>query len=216
MRTTLHRNVLGADEVSAAVSAGWPFRDRPFLWLLAASILLGLAFEPVYSTLGNYLLDYYHLDTEAIGWQFALNALLVVVLQIPISHWAESWGERRQLLAGAFMLALGLGMLPLGSGVLYVCLSTLIWTVGEILFMPTLSVLVMQRAQIGRSGLYFGLFSMCWGVSALLSPTLCGQLYGHLGGHSVWVSSAVLAVCAMPLVFPATRACLERSSPRAT
>jgi predicted MFS family arabinose efflux permease len=210
VRSTIHRDVLLSDEVSAtALDAGSPFKDKLFLWLLAASGLLGLAFEPVYSMLGNYLLDYYRLGAEGVGWQFALNALLVVLLQIPLSHCSESWGARRQLLAGAFLLAFGLGILPLGSGTLFVCLSTVVWTVGEILFMPTLNVLVMQRAQVGRSGLYFGLFSMCWGMSALLSPTLGGQLYGYFGGHSVWIASAVLAMCSMPFIYQATRPCLR-------
>lgn len=210
VRSTFHRAVLISGGVSAsALDASSPFRDRPFLWFLAASVLLGLAFEPVYSMLGNYLLDFYRLGAAGVGWQFALNALLVVLLQIPLSHCSESWGARRQLLAGAFFLAFGLGVLPFGSGTLFVCLSTAVWTVGEILFMPALNILVMQRAQIGKSGLYLGLFSMCWGMSALISPTLGGQLYGHFGGHSVWIASAVLALCSMPLIYHATRPCLR-------
>ena len=162
VRATFHGTVLTLEEVAEiASSSGVLFRDKPFLWLLAASVLLGLAFEPVYSMLGNYLLDFYQLGPVVVGWQFALNAMLVVLLQIPLSHLSEAWGARRQLLTGAVLLACGLGMLPWGSGVLYVCLSTAIWTLGEILFMPTLNVLVMQHAQAGRSGLYFGAFSMC-------------------------------------------------------
>jgi len=206
VRATLHRAVLIHDETTGTPSgSSAPFRDKPFLWLLAASVVLGLAFEPVYSMLGNYLLDYYRLGTEVIGWQFALNAVLVVLLQIPLSHWSEQWGARRQLLAGSVLLACGLGMLPLGSGILYVCLSTTIWTLGEILFMPTLNVLVMQRAQAGKSGHYFGLFSTFWSASVLLSPALGGQLYGHFGGHSVWFASSTLALFSMPLIYQATR-----------
>ncbi|WP_347904065.1 MFS transporter [Pseudomonas purpurea] len=197
---TLHREVQPLDECPDT-GGRTPYNDRAFLWLLAASVLLGLAFEPVYSMLGNYLLDYYQLGAEIIGWQFALNALLVVVLQIPLSHWCERWGARWQLLAGSLLLACGLGMLPFGSGVFYVCLSTVIWTIGEILFMPTLNVLVMQRAQTGRSGHYFGLFSMCWSASVLVSPTLGGQLYGYFGGHSVWFGCAILAMLSIPLVY---------------
>lgn len=206
VRTTFHRPVLIPDVVPEIASGSCvPYRDKPFLWLLAASVVLGLAFDPVYSMLGNYLLEYYRLSTEVIGWQFALNAVLVVVLQIPLSHWSEQWGARRQLLAGSLFLACGLGMLPLGSGVLYVCLSTVIWTLGEALFMQPLNVLVMQHAQGGKSGHYFGLFFMCWSASALLSPALGGQLYGHFGGHSVWLASAALAVLSIPLIYQATR-----------
>ncbi|MFJ2465036.1 MFS transporter [Pseudomonas sp. NPDC087615] len=206
VRTTWRRPVLiveaSADAGSGSSSA---YRDKAFLWLLAAAVLLGMAFDTVYSTLGNYLRDYYHLSTEAIGWQFALNAILIVALQIPLSHWGERWGMRRQLVAGSLLLAIGLGMLPLGSGLFFVCLSTVVWTLGEALFMPPLNVLVMQHAQSGKSGQYFGLFFMSWSASALVSPVLSGQMYGYFGGHSVWLVSATLALLAIPLIYQATR-----------
>lgn len=204
VRTTWRRAVLKPDEVTEA-GTDTPLRDAAFLWLLGAAVLLGMAFDTVYSTLGNYLRDYYHLSTEAIGWQFGLNAMLVVALQIPLTHWGERWGLRRQLLAGCVLLAVGLGMLPFGSGLLYVCLSTVIWTLGEAFFMPPLNVLVMRHAQGGKSGQYFGLFFMSWSASALLSPVLSGQLYGHFGGHSVWLASATLALLTLPLICLATR-----------
>lgn len=219
VRTTWRRAVLKPDEVTE-VGTGTPLRDAAFLWLLGAAVLLGMAFDTVYSTLGNYLRDYYHLSTEAIGWQFGLNAMLVVALQIPLTHWGERWGLRRQLLAGCVLLAVGLGMLPFGSGLLYVCLSTVIWTLGEAFFMPPLNVLVMRHAQGGKSGQYFGLFFMSWSASALLSPVLSGQLYGHFGGHSVWLASATLALLTLPLIYIATRSSTQAkaqdASPRAT
>ncbi|MHB2240497.1 MFS transporter [Pseudomonas monsensis] len=207
VRTTWQRPVLINDEPSTSGTggSGGPFRDKPFLWLLAATAVLGIAFDTVYSTLGNYLRDYYQLSTEAIGWQFGLNALLVIALQIPLSHCGERWGTRRQMLAGSLLLAVGLGMLPFGSGLAFVCLSTLIWTLGEALFMPPLNVLVMQFAQSGKSGQYFGLFFMSWSASALLSPVLSAQLYGQFGGHSVWLSSTVLVLMSIPLTWQATR-----------
>lgn len=203
MRTTWQRAVLVVEDESVDGSSV-PFRDKPFLWLLAATAVLGIAFDTVYSTLGNYLRDYYHLSTEAIGWQFGLNALLVITLQIPLSHCGERWGSRRQMLAGSLLLAGGLGMLPFGSGLVFVCLSTVIWTLGEALFMPPLNVLAMQFAQSGKSGQYFGLFFMSWSASALLSPVLSGQLYGNFGGHSVWLASAALVLMSIPLTWQAT------------
>nr|WP_178120923.1 MFS transporter [Pseudomonas atagonensis] len=212
VRTTWQRPILVSEQTPRAqTGSGLPYRDRPFLWLLAATVLLGMAFDTVYSTLGNYLRDYYQLSTEAIGWQFAINAILVVALQIPMSHWGERWGPRRPLIAGSVLLALGLGMLPLGSGLFYVCLSTLVWTVGEALFMPPLNVLVMQHAQSGKSGQYFGLFFMSWSASALLSPVLVSQLYGRFGGHSVWLFSAAMALLSLPLIYQATRARLSHA-----
>ncbi|WP_336341853.1 MFS transporter [Pseudomonas atacamensis] len=204
VRTTWRRPVLVVEDESIDGSSV-PLRDKPFLWLLAATAVLGIAFDTVYSTLGNYLRDYYHLSTEAIGWQFGLNALLVIALQIPLSHSVERWGSRWQMIVGSVLLACGLGMLPFGSGLAFVCLSTLIWTLGEALFMPPLNVLAMQFAQSGKSGQYFGLFFMSWSASALVSPVLSGQLYGQFGGHSVWLMSALLMLLSIPLTWQATR-----------
>ncbi|MGY1888602.1 MFS transporter [Pseudomonas sp. SDT291_1_S447] len=206
VRTTWQRPVLiNYEKPTDDAGSGVPYRDKPFLWLLAATAVLGIAFDTVYSTLGNYLRDYYQLSTEAIGWQFGLNALLVIALQIPLSHWGERWGMRRQMLLGSVLLACGLGMLPFGSGLFYVCLSTLIWTLGEAFFMPPLNVLAMRFAQGGKSGQYFGLFFMSWSASALLSPVLSGQLYGNFGGHSVWLASALMVLISIPLTWQATR-----------
>lgn len=204
VKTTWRRPVLVLEDKTAD-GASVPLRNKPFLWLLAATVVLGVAFDTVYSTLGNYLRDYYYLSTEAIGWQFGLNALLVIALQIPLSHTVDRWGARWQMLAGSVLLAGGLGMLPFGSGLAFVCLSTLIWTLGEALFMPPLNVLAMQFAQSGKSGQYFGLFFMSWSASALLSPVLSGQLYGQFGGHSVWLMSALLVLISIPLTWQATR-----------
>jgi MFS family permease len=63
----------------------------------------------------------------------------------------------------------------------------------------------MQHAQAGKSGQYFGLFFMCWSASVLISPALGGQLYGHFGGHSVWLASAAMALLSIPLFYQATR-----------
>lgn len=66
--------------------------------------------------------------------------------------------------------------------------------------MPSHNVLVMQQAQGGKSGQYFGLSLMSWSASALLCPVLGGQLYGHFGGRSVWLVSAALALLSIPLL----------------
>ncbi|NWA65659.1 MFS transporter [Pseudomonas reactans] len=204
-RTILHRAVRVYASTPSNNGQQSPRNKQDFRWLMVATIFLGLAFEPVYSMLGNYLADYYQFGTNVIGWQFALNALLIVVLQVPISHWTEHWGARQQILTGCLLLACGLGMLPFGSGLFFVSLSTILWTLGEILFLPALNILVMQFAQSGKSGQYFGIFSMCWSGSALVSPTLGGQIYGMFGGHGIWMITSLLALFSIPFVYLAVR-----------
>jgi predicted MFS family arabinose efflux permease len=173
------------------------YRDRTYLVFLVGCTLVGLAYEPVYSVLGNYLVEYYGLEMAAVGWQYALNGFLIVVLQVPLTRLSDPWGVRRQLLLGCLLLAAGLLILPSGVGLWRACASTLFWTLGEILFMQAMGVFVMQRAEAGRSGHYFGLYTMFWSAATLLSPAVSGQVYGTLGGQAVWLLCGCLALLAM-------------------
>ena len=171
-----------------------PYKDPRYLGFLLGCTLVGLAYEPLYSTLGNYLVEYYQLSPGAIGWQFALNGLMVVTLQIPITHWTSGWGVRNQLLAGSLLLGIGLALIPFGAGVVYLSMCTALWTLGELLFMPAMGIHVMQQAKGVKSGHYFGLYAMFWSLGTLLSPVLASQIYTELGGDYLW-----LVCCAMTL-----------------
>lgn len=181
------------DDATSAVQAS-PYKDRRYLGFLLGCTLVGLAYEPIYSTLGNYLVEYYRLSPGAIGCQFALNELMVVALQIPITYWTSSWGVRNQLLAGSVLLGIGLVLIPFGAGVAYLSACTALWTLGELLFMPAMGIHVMQQAKGSKSGHYFGLYAMFWSLGTLLSPVLASQIYSRLGGDYLW-----LICCAMTL-----------------
>ncbi|WP_374354517.1 MFS transporter [Chitinimonas sp.] len=182
-----------------------PYRDGLFMMLLAGALALGMAYEAINAMLGNYLRDYYQLGPTALGWQWAINGLLVVGLQMWLTEYSARWGFRWQLALGAALLGIGQLMLPFGSALLVVCLSTVVWTVGEMLFMPTMQILVMQRAHGRRSGHYFGMYSLVWSICALLAPIAGGQLYHHFGGHAVWMGGATVCAIALPLTFYAAR-----------
>ncbi|WP_455925819.1 MFS transporter [Pseudomonas putida] len=181
-----------------------PYRNPRYLCFLTGCTLLALAYEPIYSMLGNYLIEHYRLPSSVIGWQFALNGVMVVALQIPISTWSSAWGVRNQLLAGSLLLGMGTVLIPVGSTTLHISACTIIWTLGELLFMPAMNLHVMQQAEGRRSGHYFGLFAMFWSTGTLLSPLIASQIYGRLGGSYLWIAACALSLCAMLLISLAT------------
>lgn len=183
-----------------------PYKNCRFLFFMAGCWLVALAYEPIYSMLGNYLVEYYRLMPAAIGWQFAINGLMVVMLQIPITNWTSAWGVRNQLLVGVLLLGLGLALIPYGSGVAYLSACTVLWTLGELLFMPAMGNHVMQMAEGRRSGHYFGLYSLFWSAGTLLSPLLASLVYGRFGGDTLWLMCCGLALVSMGLMTIAFKA----------
>jgi predicted MFS family arabinose efflux permease len=180
-----------------------PYRDRPFLLMLVAALPLAMIYDQVNGVFGNYLREYYGLTPAQVGWQHGLNGLMVALLQLPLTAWAQRHDVRAQALVGVVLMLVGFAMLPLGQGVVWALASTAIWSLGEMLWMPMLGVIVMQRAEGRRSGHYFGLHSAMWSGSALMAPVVGGQIYHHFGGHAVWYATVGAGLSGLLLLLPA-------------
>lgn len=202
-----------AVEVVVQKSEGdrWPYTDKPYLYFLLACLLLSTVYAQSESTMTNYLREYYLLSPFWVGASFALNGLLVGVLQIPITLKTEHWPVRRTMMLGAGVLTAGFAILPLGAGlpvnwaIAMALLSTVIYTIGEMLLMPPQSTLMMQRADSGRAGHYLALYNGIWGGRTMLAPLLGNAVYAQWGGHAVWLLCAGLGLLAMGVQFYAIR-----------
>ncbi|MFN2273343.1 MAG: MFS transporter, partial [Anaerolineales bacterium] len=65
---------------------GRVLRDNLFMLFIAASVLMGLVYMNMSTTLGVYLRDVHGLAESRYGWILSLNALLVVLFQFPITR----------------------------------------------------------------------------------------------------------------------------------
>lgn len=192
-------------------SGRWPYTDLPFLYFLFACVLLSSVYAQSESTMTNYLREYYALSPQWVGVSFALNGLLVGLLQIPITMKTERWPVRRTMMIGAAVLTAGFAILPLGAGlpaggaITMALLSTAIYTIGEMLLMPPQVALMMQRADTGRAGHYLALYNGVWGGRTMLAPLLGNTVYATWGGHAVWLMCALLGAVAMAVQYTAIR-----------
>lgn len=179
-----------------------PYQDGPLLAFMFGSLILRLVLEAIYSQLGNYTVSHYRLGPEGFGWQIALNGLLIVAVQIPLTSWCSRNAQPPLLmLAGALLMGLASAMLPLGQGVVWLSFSTVVWTVAEMVIMPTVIGVVMQRAEGRRTGHYLGIYTVAWSVASLLSPVCSSQLIRYFGAERMWYVNALCCVLAMPLLW---------------
>lgn len=179
-----------------------PYRDGPLLAFMFGSLILRLALETIYSQLGNYTVSHYRLGPEGFGWQIALNGMLIVAVQIPLTSWCSRHARPPVLmLAGALLMGIASAMLPLGQGVVWLSFTTVVWTVAEMVIMPTVIGVVMQRAEGRRTGHYLGIYTVAWSVANLLSPVCSSQLIRYVGAEHMWFVNALSCVLAMPLLW---------------
>ena len=171
-----------------------PWRDRPFLALMGLALMIGLIFSQILSTFPLYLNRAYGLRENGIGWVIAVNTVFLLIFEMVVTHRLSGVKPTRILAAGSLFFGAGFGLMPFGSGFAFAALTVVIWTVGEMVCMPTLTTAVVQQAGINDQGKYMGAFSLSFTVAAIVGPTVGTAVYSARGGDSVWYAVGVLSV----------------------
>jgi len=188
-----------SDRRSGAVAAKEK-RPRPLAWrcdgvmisILLLTIGLSTVFIQLFGTFPLFMKAAYGLSERLIGPLFAVNTVLIVIFQMPLTHGVERFKRGRVAASGAVFLGAGLGLLPLGRGALYAAATVAVWTLGEMLIMPTLVTMISLRAPEGAQGQYQGAFGLAFGIGYILGPALGTHLYEASGGTVLWLAAAGL------------------------
>jgi MFS family permease len=190
------------------------FRDRIFMAFIAAALLVGVLYSQANATQPMAMAQD-GLGPGVYGVVGALNGVVIVVLQLPMSAWL-----RRRYSAGT---ALAVGTLLQGGGFAVPLLITVVgwptgmyivsvcvWTIGEIACTPTENALVGELAPAQMRGRYQGVFTLMWSVAGVLGPLVGGWLMTGSGSAAVWWGSLALGVAGVPIWFLFARVAAPR------
>ncbi len=188
-----------------------PWRDLPFLAFLLLVVSLASALFQILSTVPLYFREEIGLREDAIGVLLSINALLIVAFEMVLIHLVQKRDRLLLSAVGAFILCLGLGILPFGHSLVYVVLTICIWTVGEMLSLPILNVIAGERSERGRRGQYMGLYTMAYSIAFVTAPITGTWIYSRFGADSLWHAILGLGVL-LAAGFLMLRKPLERAS----
>ncbi|HUO34286.1 MAG TPA: MFS transporter [Candidatus Acidoferrum sp.] len=168
------------------------FRNPRMLYFLVALIPAQLVFFQFTSTLPLFLVRHLGLPEAIYGTIFTLNTLLIVALEVPLNSAMEKWPHARSLALGAILYGVGYGSYALVNKAWGVYLAVVIWTFGEMIFMPTSSAYAAEIAPRERRGEYMGLYTMSFSVAFALGPWMGATTLGRWGPRVVWGATFVL------------------------
>ncbi len=170
---------------------GWRvvLRDRRLRRYVVASLVLILGgYGSVDSGLSLFIVNNLHVSVHVIGITFFFNTLTIVVGQLWILNRMEGRSRTRamalvSLLWFVFWAVLGASLaLPVVVAVVSMCLTQVVFAVGETMLQPAGSALVNQIAPEHLRGRYNAAAGTAWGVSGTLAPAITALYYGvHLG-----------------------------------
>ena len=165
---------------------GSPWKDRLFLVFIVGQLLALGVFDQMYGTFGLFLREHAAAGPEWIAYLFSMNALLVVLLQMPVTRWIERHGVVIASRLGACLLSCAFLFLNAGSHIGWAIVTMLTITAAELLLTPAWTLAVLERSQHRQRGKYLGIFSAGWLGHSLYGPSVGAWLYGAYGGPTLW------------------------------
>jgi len=168
------------------------FRNPQMLYFLAALIPAQLVFFQFTSTLPLFLVRHLGMPEAIYGTIFTLNTLLIVALEVPLNSAMEKWPHGRSLALGAILYAAGYGSYALVTKAWGVYAAVVIWTFGEMIFMPASSAYAAEIAPKERRGEYMGLYTMSFSVAFATGPWMGATTLERWGPQVVWGAAFAL------------------------
>ncbi len=167
---------------AAPASTPWAIlkQDRPFL-LLMGSLLLWVAVEMQFeSNLPLDLSRHFPHGAELYGILGAMDMVIVIALQLVVSHWLAKVKSPWYGYAGFLMLG-GLLVGGLSQTILGWTLAIILLSVGEVFSISQIMALMGTLPREGQQSGYFSLFGMVQGLGTFLAYGLGGAAYQALG-----------------------------------
>ncbi|MEH7884099.1 MFS transporter [Bacillus sp. JJ1609] len=201
----------GAAKVTIASSLRIVGKDKALLYLVLGSIIINFGYSQIESNVPQHLESSLANGVFVYSVMLSINAVMVVILQMPISHFAERFKTMQVMMAGAVFLSVGMLTFGFVSGWYTGILAILFVTIGEILIFPSSSYLVDQLATDELRGTYFGA-AQFRKLGHFIGPIVGGFLLKEAGG-TVLFSVIAVAVLGSILFFVQGNKVFVKTSP---
>jgi len=178
-------------------------RDRPFMrYVLLNATFITVGMVVIVELLAPYAKNEAGLSEDAIGLLWAINALVVVVAQLPIAKLAE--GRRRMhalaamgVLWAAALLAVGVAgaWLDTTQAFALMAIAVGVFAIGECLHGIVHGPLTADLAPAALVGRYMALGTQSWQIGWIIGPALGGFALEH-APHALWPVAAAVNLAA--------------------
>lgn len=177
-----------------ALIVAW--KDKTLLVFIIGGILVNVGYSQIDSNLPQYIQSSFSNGVALFAKLIALNAILVIILQVPLSLVSEKWPVLRVMILGSVLFAIGFAGFGFATSMVGMMIAMGIVTIGEIFIFPSTSVFIDQIAPEDRKGTYFGA-GQFRSIGNFTGPILGGWLLKDYGGQLLFSVIGVIILCSI-------------------
>lgn len=176
----------------------------PLTPLFLVAFFSTFSFSGLEMTFPLFIEDKWDYGEREMGWMFMVMGAIVVPLQGGLlGKLINKFGERRIILIGLLLNALGMALLLTAYSFASLTLYLTIAGIGNQLIRPTNTSWISKQTRIGQ-GAAIGIMDAFLSLGRILGPLLGGWLYAK-EGYPYAVLAGILVVAMLCLYFPLRR-----------
>lgn len=187
-------------EVKASNVKSKKFNLEQFTRAISSVFLIGLIFGFQKITYPLAMHSYFK-STLLIGMLFAMDPLFVSCFSLKINSYFSSFSSRTTMAIGAAFLSIGLICLANSTALIMVVISTLIFLIGEVLFMPSSQVYTNESVSTDREGFAVSFKRLSWNIGTMLGAWAAGYILESNTFFTSWRISSSLGLVTLILLF---------------
>lgn len=133
-------------------------------------------------------------DVKGVSFLFALNPLIVALLQTPVVNRFHKKNKVMAMGLGIILMGVGMTMLPFAAYYSFAVIAAIIYVFGEMTFTVLAELVLYQTTPAHKKGQGVGIFWTIYASTMIIGPTLSGETYHDYSGNTVWYACGIISL----------------------
>jgi len=169
-------------------------RNLAFMAFLFSSIVMGIVYMQMYSSLSVFLRDNHHVNPQGYGLLMTTSAVTVILFQFWTTTRIKDRPPFQMMALGAFFYAIGFTLFGIVGNLPLFALNIVIITIGEMIVVPTSQVLVARFAPEDMRGRYMAVGGLSWIIPSIIGPGAAGYVLDNYNPNLLWYLGGLLTL----------------------
>ncbi|TXK45891.1 MFS transporter [Pontibacter qinzhouensis] len=179
----------------ATGAARSPYTDWLFLQFVLLCSTFAIIFFQLLATLPLYYKQVYALSEGKIGLLMGMNGLIVFLLEMILVYLlGEKFPRKMVVASGVLLLGLSFISLNLMAHTSILFIAMLLLSIAEILAMPYMTTITVERSNASNRGAYMGLYTISYAAAHVVAPLLGTSIISAFGFSTLWWAMGGMAV----------------------
>lgn len=176
-------------------------KDHAFVAFCLLTLFVSIVYSQMYSPLSVYAKGFAGLSEPEIGMLFAINGIMVVLLQFVVTRIMDRYSLTGSMGIGVLLYAIGFGLVAFSNSFLMLGLCVFIVTLGELSYMPPNTTLTANMSTEENRGRYQGFNGLLNTLGFAVGPLLGGILIDRVGSYTWLIVMASGVVGAIAFLY---------------